>query len=897
MKQNTWLKITILLLILLLALLACSAAAADDLALQVTLDKASYKVGDTVSISYAITGTGTNSWSGTCYINAERTVGADELWTGEGREKRVLKKELTALSGTVTYRIGATDGTSLGIHFYVFCNSAYQDFDKSVAITDGTEPVGPVFTVQAAPSPAQAGETVSFIYSVSGGSETATNVYYNILFHNWGRSSNDYDWEVCPASGTITSDPAHESCVEFSLKAETRSGWAFTYEFTINVQENAVSAETRIPVDAGVWVGKNNVWTLYNSTGTEKLTSMEGISCLEIPAAVTSVDYKIFACTTKEFYIKCTPGSAGEAIALKYGLQYDNGVRRVIGKDIATVSEKVDWIVSNYITSGMSERKKARLLHDWLIYNADYDYSYSNSTAAGVLLEGTGVCNSYSLAYQQLLNKAGIENTLLVGTESMDHIWNLVKIDGQWYHVDVTWDDSYRGTTAKYFLVTDKKISSDHYWDSPVHADANQVGFVEWNGNIYYYGENGQRHTGWLSISDYKEANGYYIQNQPSVFYFDQEGRKQTGIVCADGKIYHLSSYGQMAKDCWVEEGVNHYYFGPDGAALTGWQTMKDRWSDEDAVYYFHEDGHAANQLTRIDGKLYMFVNYKQIRTHGWFMVSFGGEEYNRYYVNDDYTLAVGWTIIQEHGEEHRYYFDENAQTVEGWLVLDEITYYLKPYAYTNRTAQLERDGITQYYVFDSNGAVIGIYDSDRKATVEGGRYELTKSRKSAIFVGPENKDAKKLTVLDKVSICGTEYKVTAIDDSACKGMKNLTKATIGKYVTKIGNKAFRDCVKLASVKGMDSVTTIGDAAFRGCSALTKFTIAASVKSIGKDAFRDCGKLKTMTIKTKKLDANHVGKNAFKTGVKTTYNCPKKQLKAYKKLILKKGAHKKSKFK
>ena len=50
------------------------------------------------------------------------------------------------------------------------------------------------------------------------------------------------------------------------------------------------------------------------------------------------------------------------------------------------------------------------------------------------------ICRGYALAYKMLLQKAGIESICL-SSEDMDHMWNLVRINGKWYHVDLVWDD------------------------------------------------------------------------------------------------------------------------------------------------------------------------------------------------------------------------------------------------------------------------------------------------------------------------------------------------------------------------------------------------------------------------------------------------------------------------
>mgnify|MGYP000202351725 FL=1 len=88
------------------------------------------------------------------------------------------------------------------------------------------------------------------------------------------------------------------------------------------------------------------------------------------------------------------------------------------------------------------------------------------SSAESALTRGTGTCQAYESAYSQLLSAAGIENA-----ETRDkydgHTWNAVKMDGQWYQVDCTWDDSNNNYYSfdnrhLYFGLTDELMAIAH---------------------------------------------------------------------------------------------------------------------------------------------------------------------------------------------------------------------------------------------------------------------------------------------------------------------------------------------------------------------------------------------------------------------------------------------------
>ena len=82
---------------------------------------------------------------------------------------------------------------------------------------------------------------------------------------------------------------------------------------------------------------------------------------------------------------------------------------------------------------------KALWLHDWVIDNMEYDHSLTYCGAEGGLARGIGTCESYHRAYVMLLNRVGIPSGRITGN---GHVWTAVKMDGEWYQVDATWDDT-----------------------------------------------------------------------------------------------------------------------------------------------------------------------------------------------------------------------------------------------------------------------------------------------------------------------------------------------------------------------------------------------------------------------------------------------------------------------
>ena len=122
------------------------------------------------------------------------------------------------------------------------------------------------------------------------------------------------------------------------------------------------------------------------------------------------------------------------------------------------------------VEPSMSDLEKALVVHDYLVQNCEYDYErYSanrvpavSHTAYGGLVEKMAVCDGYGKAYAYIMkDKLGIPCEL-VSSEKMNHAWNLIQIDGEWYHVDATWDDpawdSIGRVVHKNFLLSDDAI-------------------------------------------------------------------------------------------------------------------------------------------------------------------------------------------------------------------------------------------------------------------------------------------------------------------------------------------------------------------------------------------------------------------------------------------------------
>ena len=199
-------------------------------------------------------------------------------------------------------------------------------------------------------------------------------------------------------------------------------------------------------------------------------------------------------------------------------------------------------IISTLINDDMEDYDKALILHDYLAKTVEYNMNAVSSSnnqltsvdtharsAYGAIVDKTAVCQGYALAYAHLLSLVGIESEF-VTSDYMNHAWNMVKIDNDFYHVDVTYDDPVNTSNEdaglvshEYFLRSDESISSSLSSDQ----------------------KNGVRspHYGWSTYDSISCSNSAFdtnlIDNSDDVYSFR---RTRQEMKYNDGKYYYIQN-------------------------------------------------------------------------------------------------------------------------------------------------------------------------------------------------------------------------------------------------------------------------------------------------------------------------------------------------------------------
>lgn len=159
-------------------------------------------------------------------------------------------------------------------------------------------------------------------------------------------------------------------------------------------------------------------------------------------------------------------------------------------EEIEYINGAIDQISKLVIIDGMTTREKIQAFHDYIIKYTTYDSIRANQIknniddptsmshkATGLLLNKTAICGGYTDTMAIFLSKINVPN-IKVSTD--DHIWNLVYIDNDWYHLDLTWDDT--GAAKEeiihvFFLISSKQLETldtvKHNYPKNLYIEAN----------------------------------------------------------------------------------------------------------------------------------------------------------------------------------------------------------------------------------------------------------------------------------------------------------------------------------------------------------------------------------------------------------------------------------------
>ncbi len=167
---------------------------------------------------------------------------------------------------------------------------------------------------------------------------------------------------------------------------------------------------------------------------------------------------------------------------------WERGDPSGLSREDRKIYDKAKSVLRGALKDGMSDLEKETAIYSWIVNKVNYDWTHQDRmretpresfTPYGGLVNRKAVCLGFATTFQLLCDLAGVDCITVVGaahSSSSDHGWNMVRLDGKWYCVDVTWDANRReqgsvwGTSGpdrwRYFNITsDEMAETDHQWD------------------------------------------------------------------------------------------------------------------------------------------------------------------------------------------------------------------------------------------------------------------------------------------------------------------------------------------------------------------------------------------------------------------------------------------------
>lgn len=191
-------------------------------------------------------------------------------------------------------------------------------------------------------------------------------------------------------------------------------------------------------------------------SGTNKTCRLASFTLADygVTQAQAEAVWRIFANENPAFFwIDNQISSSSTKLVLLVDDSYSNASARTSAQmQIAGMALDCD----QYLNGKMSQAVLAATIHDYLAGSIEYAYKSDGvtpetelwaHTLVGAASRQKGVCETYAKTYDYLCTLFGLNCLMVTGkgvTEgsSIGHAWNAVELDGEWYDVDVTWDDN-----------------------------------------------------------------------------------------------------------------------------------------------------------------------------------------------------------------------------------------------------------------------------------------------------------------------------------------------------------------------------------------------------------------------------------------------------------------------
>ena len=244
----------------------------------------------------------------------------------------------------------------------------------------------------------------------------------------WHEVPRDYSLQSQEVSVLQTQEPPEETATPVN----------FLMEGSFPYARDSLSETERI------WY--HDMERILGGFGRQESLSQEGLDAGLAEESIDTIYQCVLSYHPELFYVdgySYTKYSRGDILTAvefsgTYNVDLDTAVERAEAIELA-----VERILAG-IPAEASDYDKVKYVYDTLIRQTDYDLNAAdNQNIYSVFVGHSSVCQGYAKATQYLLNRLGVECTLVLGTVETGegHAWNLVKVNGNYYYVDTTWGD------------------------------------------------------------------------------------------------------------------------------------------------------------------------------------------------------------------------------------------------------------------------------------------------------------------------------------------------------------------------------------------------------------------------------------------------------------------------
>lgn len=213
------------------------------------------------------------------------------------------------------------------------------------------------------------------------------------------------------------------------------------------------------------------------------------------------------------------------------------------------------------IDSNAGDYEKVKYVYETIIRNTEYNLDApDNQNIYSVFVNHSSVCQGYAKASQYLLNRLGVECSLVIGTVETGegHAWNLVKVNNEYYYMDVTWGDASYQLEESEAQVEERSLPDINY--DYLCVTTQQLLQTHTIGGVVS-----------MPVCQATAAN-YYVQERAYFGTLDlglmaevfagakETGRKEVTLKCADYNVYQ-----EIVRYLIDEQGIFDYLDNPDG--------------------------------------------------------------------------------------------------------------------------------------------------------------------------------------------------------------------------------------------------------------------------------------------------------------------------------------------